>query len=270
MTKIGVRRRAGWVLGLGGLLLTVGAAGCAACKPFSTTETEMLTLEANGCRAFELRGRVGEIHLTGDPQATTITAEIHKRGKGSTQYEADQALEQIKITMAAKPGAGDKVLARVDHPGAHPYREYQTDWEVTIPSALKVQIKAGVGSVSVSELHADAEIDVGVGSIQATAIRGGIDAEAGVGSVCVEFESVPNGDVRARSGVGSVTLIVPPEMHGRLRAASGLGSLDVRLGDVPMTRIRMGNRSFEATINNNDKPTLDLSTGVGNLLVRVR
>ena len=270
MTKINVRRWSGWVLSLGGLLLTVGAAGCAACKPFSATETEMLTLEANGCRAFELRGRVGEIRLTGDPQATTITAEIHKRGKGTTQYEADQALEQIKITMAPKPGAGDKVLARVNHPGSHPYREYEADWEVTVPAGLKVKIDAGVGSVAVSELREETKLDVGVGSIRATAMRGAIDAEAGVGSVVVELDAVPDGDVRASSGVGSVTLIVPPEMHGRLRAASGLGSLDVRLDDVPMTRVRAGNNSFEATINDNDKPTLHLSTGVGNLLIRVR
>ena len=96
---------------LGAALGALGTGCMMAPKPFRVTDTTTLRVDADGLSRFELSGRVGDIEVTGDAEATEVVAEVTKIGKGTTIAQAQEALEEIEVTLASVNGVEKTVRA---------------------------------------------------------------------------------------------------------------------------------------------------------------
>jgi hypothetical protein len=259
----------------------IWSAGCG--TPFQAREQVTLTAPLPAQRLI-VRNRVGDVVLHADPDATEVTAEVVKIGKGVTQAEADKALEQIRVTVAPKPGDPDTLLADVDHPAYSNSRRYEVEWRVTAPAALASEVHLAVGELHVRGFTGGTVLHCSVGDIVtldlAGSLRawtstgdiraeaaGAVDLSSGVGDIRLRLLPGEPAPVTVRSDVGDIRLRIPTDRTGRLVADTGIGSLDVRLEDLPMRVLRQRPNHFDVQLGQTTDPLIDLTSGIGDVVI---
>ena len=143
------------VFAAGALLAAMGTGCGSASKPFHLSETTTLRADADDLDRFELRGRVGDITVIGDPEATQVVAEVTKVGRGTTIAEAQTALEEIEVSLTSRDGVNDVIKAEVHHPRTSYTRAWEVDWKVTAPPDIALKLRAGVGDLVVKNFERD-------------------------------------------------------------------------------------------------------------------
>ena len=307
MTRKRVRTGFGtMIVFVAGTLLAAMGTGCGlTSKPFHLSETTTLRADADDLDRFELRGRVGDITVIGDPEATQVVAEITKVGRGTTIAEAQTALEEIEVSLTSRDGVKDVIKAEVHHPRSSYTRAWKVDWKVTAPPDIALKLRAGVGDLEVKNFERDVELETGVGDVRAEQIGGDVVARASVGDVRIRGVSgttrvisdvgdihvqgsgafylrgstgdihlavteAGDGDIDVSTSMGDVVIHVPSDVHGRLTAATSRGDVDCDLDDIPISHFRHSRNRFSGNLNLESEPTIKLSTSVGDLIVVVK
>jgi hypothetical protein len=289
-----------------GALLSAMGTGCgSASKPFHVSDMTTLRADADDLDRFELRSRVGNITVIGDPEATEVVAEVTKVGRGTTIAEAQTALEEIEVSLSSHDGVHDVIKAEVHHPRNSYTRGWEVKWKVTAPPDIALKLRVGVGNLVVKNFDRDVEIETGVGSVRAEQIGGDVVAKTGVGDVDIRGVSCAtrvisgvgtirvkgsggfylrgstgdihlavteagDGDIDVSTSVGDVVIHVPSDLHGRLTAGTSVGDVDCDLDDIPITHFRHSRNRFSGNLNSESEPTIKLSTSVGDLIVVVK
>ncbi len=116
-------------------------------------------------------------------------------------------------------------------------RRLTVSYDVTVPDATDLQVKAGSGDVQVEGLGRAVSISAGSGSVNATGLSGSLEVNTGSGDITV---ARVGGDLKARSGSGSLT-------------ATGVsGSADAKTGSGEVRLDVTGSGSVSATSSSGD------------------
>ncbi len=271
------------VVGLCGLMLVAAGAGCAGSKPYRSEAVETLQFDVAGQQKLSLTGRVGEIRISGDAGATSVTAEVHKRGRGTSPREADKALGEIEVSLGARSGDSAVIEARSQHPYSKWTRDYEVDWTVTVPARFSVAVRSTIGDGTLTGMDGDVTIDSSVGDVGVSHAHGAVRIESQVGDVRV---SEVDGAVRVISGVGDVhaqSVRGPAEVRtgtgdahvrgvaGGIEVRTGTGDVRVEVAKVGTENIsaRSGTGSIHVTLPRDVRGRLSAQTNTGGVTLRL-
>lgn len=283
-------------------LLTLGPMGCSIGTPFEATAESNLIAPVNATQ-LTIENTVGDITVISDAAATGVSAVVIKKGRGSTQQRADEALTEIRLSLAEVAGTPGTVLAKAEHPKSSNKKNYSVEWRITAPTNAKLVVGVDVGDVTIRDFASGAKITTDVGDVDAQNIAGGLEVKTDVGDITAknitgnltaqtdvgDINARAAGQINCRTNVGDLTLNVfgepgqpivaltdvgdldvrlPAGLSGSLSAAVDTGDLSVRLGDTPMKNVEQKRKRFMADFAA-PGPKLKFETDVGDLTLRL-
>lgn len=268
------------------LLLTLAATplgGCLSNNAFERSAQDLLSTPATGQR-LEVRNSVGDVTLIADPAATEIRAEVKLTGKGSSPARAEDALDDIQVSLA--PNDQGVIVARADHSAAGRNAQYEVAWKITAPPSLVVSIINDVGDINVQGFTSGLVVANDVGDVTVRDVTGGakvqtdvgdlgigaaapVDARSNVGDIKVTVIPGAVAPITLGADVGTITLTMPALGWGEIDASCGTGDANVRLEGVAVDQVRSEDDLFRAKINGGVGPMVQARSGVGDVTVRL-
>lgn len=245
---------------------------------------EQMTLsEPAGARKLVLRNVVGDLVITADPTATEISATAVMIGKGRTVQNAQEALDEIVVSLDPSRGDPGTIEALAEHPSGSSRKGYAVDWRITAPPALEIEIRNDVGDIDLRGFAGPAFIESAVGDIEAAEIAQGLTIKGGVGDVNARSGGpirveTDVGDARVAvlgspqpinvtTDVGEITLTLPDQWVGSFDAETDTGDVDVSLPGMPVSITRARDHRARGSIGG-DGPAITLSADVGDIEIR--
>lgn len=293
-----------WIfVALAGSLLA--APGCG--TPFQ--HREIVERSAPTAKTLRIENQIGRIDYTAVANAFGIAATITKIGRGASGDEAAAALRKIDVSLSAAEKDAGMIVARATHPNGSGMRGYEVRWKFTGPADIDividsaigdvavtgisgaVKLRAGIGDVSVSAdsktSRGRTELAVRVGDVRARGLAGGLVIDCGTGDVVAEaggsidvrtdvgditLRVLPDSpkEVSVRTGVGEVRTYLPKGRVGIVNAVAGVGRVHAWLTDINLTIREQRQDRFAANLGDQSQPVLDVSSGVGDVVLQSR
>jgi putative adhesin len=166
------------------------------------------TLRLDPGGRFALDSSVGSVNVTGTPEPGARIVITSNRDD----------LEEL-IDFRFEEGEREaRVSARRRHSDGWPHHVW-VHYEVRVPSDTRTQVKTGGGSVEISSLHGDADLNTSGGSIKVASLSASLRARTSGGSI--HLQKI-NGDAEVDTSGGGID---GDGVSGRLEARTSGGSI---------------------------------------------
>ncbi len=176
-----------------------------------------------------------------------IEVEITKRCKGEDERDAEDHLDNIRITDTVRNG---RLIIEADMPESGRY-EYQADIEITTPQFSNLDLDTVNGSIVVDDYE---------GSVEADTVNGNIR--------CYMAQLDENASVEMDTVNGNIHLTLPSEPSASIEATTTNGSITI--DDFSAMHLDSDtSKSISGTLGDGDA-TIVLKTTNGNISVRSR
>jgi DUF4097 and DUF4098 domain-containing protein YvlB len=163
---------------------------------------------------FVLDSSEGQVKLTGDPEAGAHVIITSRRDdvEHLFDFHFEESASEVRITVRRRHPLGFSW----GHNGPNLH------FVVTVPEETSVELKTGGGSVDVSRVNRETELDTSGGSIHADHLGANLRAHTSGGSI--ELEEV-KGSARVDTSGGNIT---GSDLAGSLEARTSGGSIQLR------------------------------------------
>jgi DUF4097 and DUF4098 domain-containing protein YvlB len=223
----------------------------------SVTEEESKTLEMeDGPVSLVVNNDAGNVTVTGG-DGDTVEIQVVKTGNAATLARAEIDLDNIEYTIDQ-----DENLITITYKISKATMNNidTVDFMITVPGETTVDIVAGFGEISVSNIVGDATLENEFGDVSAENIEGGLSVNSKSGTMKIASVDAGVKDVEVNSGFGSVTV---GQMSGRhITIMSSSGNIDLTnvraTGDLK-TSTEFGNTTYE----NGSADSLSIETKSG-------
>jgi len=161
--------------------------------------TRTRTLSAADVSALVVSAKVGDVRIEpGDGEA--IVARVTLKAKRTTGVFS--ALPDVKTLDMSVTTRGDQLRLEVDA------KNIEERWLIRMPRKLisAIEVKAGVGDVSITAPARRLEVDLGVGNATIDVASGAISLQVGTGDATVRTTLANAGSIEGKTGVGSVSV----------------------------------------------------------------
>lgn len=164
-------------------LVLVSAITCATllCTSVSTFAANELTLTKdialNGIKEIKLNAHVGTVKLSkSQDNFIHIYVKVSEKD-GWSLFKSSTDDAQLKID-----NNGNQIKVSLNND------EYGEDWQIEIPSLVRVDAELGIGEMLIDGLSSNLSVDVGVGDIKINSVANDyalVNAEVGVGDAAI-------------------------------------------------------------------------------------
>lgn len=184
------------------------------------TEDRTLELDSDGVARLDIEAGAGELVITGadDIDSILVMATINV-----PDQDEDDALEIIEQRLKLSLERTDDE-ARLEGYFANSGWSWgdspSVDLDVRVPAGLALVVDDSSGSLEITDVNADVEVDDGSGSMRISGVAS-VVIDDGSGSITVTNAS---GDVEIEDGSGSITI---EKVGGGVRIDDGSGGIDV-------------------------------------------
>lgn len=239
------------LLGFAGCVAVGSGCGMAAAK----TETRNVSADHVAGSALRVLTANGSVQLTAAP-IDHVAIVAHLRA------ETDERL--AAVTIVTQRQADGTLLIMPQWPNDVRRPNEGCAFEIQLPDAQGVQVRASNGSVEVTGLGGDAVLETSNGRIRAAQHRGSVQARTSNGGISI---LQPGGDVNAQTSNGAIHVEDAP---AAVRVATSNGPVSVRLTDAcpgPVA-IDSSNGRVEFEVGRGFAGELNLATSNGGVNVR--
>jgi hypothetical protein len=153
---------------------------------------------------------------------------VHACIQAAAPSEAEAHSLADQVTIASGPG--EIVASGPSHHDHH----WSVSYEIWVPNAANLEIKAFNGSIAVENVSGQLRFHTLNGSVRLNGVGGDVDGSTTNGSVTVDVADggLHGNGVRAHTTNGSVRLNIPTNFSGRVSASTVNGRVHV---DFPVT-----------------------------------
>ncbi len=193
---------------------------------------------------FRLDAANGEIVITGEPDATsvTVTAELIV-GSNVSRQDAESCLTRLDVIVSDRSG---EIFVQTLQPDYVNGRQYIVNYTITVPSDLAVELYQVNGHVTVENIENSLLVTVENGSVY--------------GTVALP----PGGEIALWTGNGDLDLRIPASTSAELSALVGFGV--ITWNNLDFLDFAQTERSLTGTLGNG-AGLIDLDTRNGNIEV---
>ncbi len=211
--------------------------------------------------------RAGDIHITGDKNATEVVVEYRVRAFGWSQSESQQNLRDIAVEVQSADDTitvqvtqqddGGDFISNIDEMFSH------VNLEITVPYELYLKIQNS-GEIS--------GINLGIGSIKIENVNAlGLDISSTFSEVRFDGTLAPSGTFEIQSN-SYIEVTLPPDAYVYIDAETDTGSVTVNdfvVDNRSTSRNNAGTR-WTGTLGtgSDDPPTLRLRSDMGQIKVQ--
>jgi len=251
--------------------------------------SESLTFTSTGeFRSLIVDNNVGDIEIVADENATGITAEIVKIGRGSSRSNAQESLERIDVVFAPLADEDGVFVCTSEFPKKWAGHSYSLDWHITAPASLAIEILNNVGDIRAVGFADGVTARADVGDITLRDIAGGLDIRCNVGDIVADAAgpititsdvgdidlkvltdaSDTTSTVTVRCDVGDISVLLPAGFMGLVDASVDVGDVDAdfeHVGSHAIVKQSRRHRSLRAELNHASSPVHELNADVGDV-----
>jgi len=204
------------------------------------------TLELEPGGRFVLDTKSGAVSVTGTSQsgARIVITSSHDDLESKMSFDFEESPGLVKVTARG-------TVARKSFFGLFSWGSSTSlKYEIQLPSATDLEIDTGGGSVSVQEIHGDADLETSGGSIRVSGLEGGLEARTSGGSISLDGIT---GNATVGTSGGSIRASrVDGTLYGRTSGGSVQleeikGDLDVGTSGGPIRIAGAGGRVLAKT-----------------------
>ncbi len=204
---------------------------------------ETYTGDMTNIEQIDVQTRNGRIRLVGDNAATQITVTATYVARDSSEAKAEERLSNMKTVITTE---GDTLRVKADF-GAERVNNQSISYEITLPTNASAIADTSNGSIEVSELTGDLQLETSNGeiNIQSTEGPSGIDAETSNGRIVVSANPT-DGRYQLNTSNGSITVRLPEELGVDVTASTSNGSVDLGPGQWAITGGKISTKNVSA------------------------
>ena len=224
-----------------------------ACDPLKSgpTETEERSDTYSGVSSLVVNHEIGSVTITaGD--TLEVSRSVKKTAEKSPTEKIDKSGDTLTVGAECPPSFGSDTCA--------------IDYKITAPANVRVKVKAGANTVSVSGFKKPVEVTTDSGAIELEGVDADVQATTKAGKVTIEKGS---GKIQAKSDSGSMA-IRPGSGKDPVTASATSGDIRVTVpGDGPYhvtTKAKSGKTEINVKQSASGVP-IDLTTDSGNITV---
>ncbi|HVF25543.1 MAG TPA: DUF4097 family beta strand repeat-containing protein [Anaerolineales bacterium] len=210
----------------------------------SATADESKSYTTEGPTSLQVQNDAGDVSVVSG-EGDEIIVQATKTAWGSTQAEAEKALEKVKYQVTKK-GNELVIVFKLEKNRFTENRPDSVDFIITVPSEIKVSVDSSFGSIDLTGTQGDASLNSEFGDISVNTIDGALNVTTQSGIVTAKSVNAGSGDVFLQSGFGRLTLekVIAGKIH--VESESGVLELnDVRASSDMELYTQFGNVTFE-------------------------
>ena len=250
------------------ILVFVSTAASAA----SLSQTIDKTFDVRGGANVVLKNVNGRITITSwdQPRVRVIAVKEVKADRDEVQ----KAMSELRVEM--QPRDGGLVITthhpRHDHGVSSIFEwilndhvEAQVRYDITVPRTMNVDVTNTNGSIRVTDVAGQHELDTTNGKIEVTRCSGSLDASTTNGAIHADLTRVAKGQpLRFETTNGRIEVTVPADLAVDVDAGTTNGSIST---DLPVATTRLSRNSLRGSINGGGTP-LRMRTTNGGIAIR--
>ena len=244
------------------------AAGCSDDDIFNVRNTDSFAeepfsfeFERKTRTVFRLEGINGKVQLTGMPDISSITVSGERRVGSESVEDARAHLEQLKVEVEESETA---ITIRTDQPSKAEGRNYEVNYEITLPQDLEIDVDNVNGNVAVQAIHNAVTVDNVNGQIEAEDLAGNATLKLVNGEITASVTLPPEGRLELRVTNGNIDLEIPSGTSAQFSAAVTNG--DIETSDLSLKDASSSPHSLTGTLGEG-KGTISLFTVNGTISV---
>jgi DUF4097 and DUF4098 domain-containing protein YvlB len=254
-------------LGIGAVIFFTANDGFPTNNPFDSRnipsvleESKTLKVDTEKPLSLKVTAAAGDVTITG-ADVDTVQVKVVKTAYDSSQSRADEEVKGINYTIEQ---SGSTITLKYELPKSMNFSNNinTVDFVVTVPNEVTVDVKTGMGEVSVSSTEGEVTIVNSFGNIGLENLAGAVSVETQSGRMDASSIRAGNGDITLKSGFGTIFLSKAAGANVRLESNSGALDVDnVRASKDMELSSKFGN----VKIDNSTAGTLTVSTDSGSL-----
>lgn len=206
-------------------------------------KVETYTGDKANIERINVQTRNGRIRLVGDDSVDQITVTATYIARDRSDSKANQRLSTLKTVITTE---GSTLRIKGDF-GSESINSQSISYEISLPTGLNVIADTSNGSIEVTEVTGDLQLDTSNGeiSIQSTAGPSGIDAETSNGRIVVKANP-SGGHYTLHTSNGPVNVTIPEELGVKVSASTSNGSVDLGPGEWSITGGKISTKNVNA------------------------
>ncbi len=206
------------------LLILPGITTSCILNRYTSKITETIPVQYVPAAPIHVTTRNGSIEIVGGSEGEDIVVRATITASGSSQGEADDRLDRIKIRC--ERDRNDRLVIRADFDGKPRGRD-GVSYVIEVPDADGAHLRTSNGSVKVRAIAGMLDVESSNGKIDVNDHSGEVKARTSNGSVAVRDVSGP---VDVHTSNGSVTIDLRPTAEGPLGVRTSNGRVNVSVG----------------------------------------
>ena len=254
------------LLGLVLTLLLATAAGAA-----TLTETVDRTFDVRIGAKVALSNVNGSITVSSWDQPR-VRVLAYKEVEGDRR-EAQDAMKELRVEFQQRDGGLNVITHYPKESNGGSIFDWllgddvdaEVKYELTVPRTMNVDVTNTNGSIRISDVAGQHELDTTNGRIRVERCAGAVEASTTNGSIEAELLRVSRGQpMRFETTNGRIIVTVPRDLGAEVDARTTNGSIS---SDLPVTTTKIGSNRLQGTINGGGTP-LRLRTTNGGIEIR--
>lgn len=205
---------------------------------FEASEDFSITIAVTTQNQLIVNGINGNVEVTGDPTATSVTVAGTKTVRSESVQDAQDNLSRLTVNTS---NTATVVFAETTQPAQTGGRTFAVDYRITVPASLRVEVSNLNGNVDVLQL---------INNVEVVNLNGNVDLDEVTGAASV---TLTNGNIGIEGHLGSA---VATTVNGNVQVAGVLplnGTFDLATTN--------GNAVAEVPQNTSALVTASLSNG---------
>jgi hypothetical protein len=221
----------------------------------SAVTSRVLGVEAQ--TGLHIIGLNGAIEILGDAGAQEVSVYAVKKVRSDTRQDAEAHLSRLQVSVRADP---TEFVVRTHQPEHTNGRDYQVDYQITVPWDFMVRARNANGWVRIENLRADAQVENANGNVVIRNQRGSSWVTVGNGEIDAHVNLPDGGQIVHAVGNGWVKLELPSQVSAQFGAQVGNGSINI--SGLTLTNSVSGPHILQGTLGSG-KGIIDLTVGNG-------
>jgi len=228
---------------------------------FEAEDTFSFDVQVENQSRLRLVAITGNIDITGNVQANTVSISGTKRVKAKSMEDAEQRLTELNVDVQDMI---NEVFVVTMQPDDTQGRDYEVDYTITLPENLEVHVNSVTGNLEINTISNNVSIGHVTGSVTLEEIEGSANVELVTGIIEGKVTLPLNNNITMRIVTGNIILNIPVNTSAEFSA-------NVITGSINVSNLTLQNKvetsTFLGGTLGNGEGTISLRTVTGNISV---
>lgn len=190
---------------------------------FEAEEPFSFAVELTSQTRIRLTGINSLIVVTGVAATDSVRVSGTRSVRSESLADAEEHLPDLEVRVESD---ADEVAVRTIQPANSGGRNYQVDYQLTVPDDFETTIVNANGTITVDNINNTVSVINANGEITLAQITGNIFADQGNGEVACEATLPLDGTFDIAVGNGEIALAISDTTSAQLSASVGTGDID--------------------------------------------